>query len=42
MGEGEGPAYHRRSFYDTRRNPRRRFVVEESGVVRVVALEMGC
>lgn len=34
-------AYHRRSFCDTRRNPKRRFVVGGS-VGHVVALGMGC
>lgn len=39
---GGGVKAHRlRSFYDTRRNPRRRFVAEGS-VGRVVALGMGC
>lgn len=40
MGGGT-KAHHRRSFCDTRRNLRRRFVVGES-VGRVVVLGMGC
>lgn len=41
-GAGGGmKAYHRRSFCDTRRNPKRRFVVG-GNVGHVVALGMGC
>ena len=39
--EGGLFTYRRRSFYDTKRNLRRRFVVE-GRVGHVVALGMGC